>query len=101
MIRLSFAVLLIGALFLVFYVYVDASEPYVKQTKKDCLECHIDTYYPNKDFFRAETATKWHYHWWAFSLFLLVFCGGVLGKVYIWSMGHGKILPTGEMEQKR
>ncbi len=101
MIRFSFAVFLIGALFLVFYAQVDASESYVKQTKKDCLECHIDKYYPNKDFFRAETATKWHYHWWAFSLFLLVFCGGVLGKVYIWSMGHGKILPTGEMERKR
>jgi nitrate reductase gamma subunit len=78
-----------------------ASEPYVKQTKKDCRECHVDKYYPGKDFFKAETQTKWHYHWWAFSLFLFVFCAGVLGKVYVWSMGRGKVLPGEEIEQKR
>ncbi|MGZ3570024.1 MAG: hypothetical protein ACXU9W_14685, partial [Thermodesulfobacteriota bacterium] len=99
--RLSLAILLVVALFVIFYAQANASEPYVKQTKKDCVECHVDKYYPNKDFFRAETATKWHYHWWAFSLFLLVFSGGVLGKVYVWSMGHGKILPREEIDQKR
>lgn len=78
-----------------------ASEPYVKQTKKDCIECHVDKYYPGKDFFRAETKTKWHYHWWAFSVFLFVFCVGILGKVYIWSMGRGKVLPREEIEQKK
>jgi nitrate reductase gamma subunit len=78
-----------------------ASEPYVKQTKKDCMECHVDQYYPGKDFFRAETQTKWQYHWWAFTLFLFVFCAGVLGKVYVWRLGHGKVLPREEMEQKR
>ena len=99
--RLLLAVLLVGALFLMFHAQANASEPYVKQTKKDCTECHVDKYYPNKDFFQAETATKWHYHWWAFSLFLFVFCAGVLGKVYVWSMGHGKVLPREEIEQKR
>ena len=99
--KLSLAILLVGALFVIFHAQANASEPYVKQTKKDCVECHVDKYYPNKDFFRAETATKWHYHWWAFSLFLLVFSGGVLGKVYVWSMGHGKILPREEIDQKR
>jgi nitrate reductase gamma subunit len=78
-----------------------ASEPYVKQTKKDCTECHVDQYYPGHDFFKAETKTKWHYHWWAFSLFLFVFFSGILGKVYLWSMGRGKILPREEIEQKR
>jgi hypothetical protein len=73
----------------------------VKQTKKDCIECHVDKYYPGKDFFRAETQTKWHYHWWAFSLFLFVFCAGVLGKVYVWSMGHGKIFSGEETEQRK
>lgn len=100
-IGLSLVVLLVGALFLLFHANADASEPYVKLTKKDCVECHVDKYYPNKDFFRSETATKWHYHWWVFSLFLLVFCGGVLGKVYVWSMGHGKILPREETDRKR
>ena len=100
-IRLSLAVLLAGGLFLMIRAQADASEPYVKQTKKDCVECHVDKYYPNKDFFRAETQTKWHYHWWAFSLFLLVFCGGVLGKVYVWNMGHGKVFPREEIDQKR
>ncbi len=98
---MSLVILLVGALFLMFYARADASEPYVKLTKKDCVECHVDKYYPNKDFFRSETATKWHYHWWVFSLFLLVFCGGVLGKIYVWSMGHGRILSTEEMERKR
>ncbi len=100
-IRFLFAVLLLGGFFLTFHAQVFASEPYVKQTKKDCVECHVDKYYPGKDFFRAETQTKWHYHWWAFSLFLFVFCAGILGKVYIWSMGHGKVLSTKEMEQTR
>ncbi len=100
-IRLSLAVLLAGGLFLMFNVQAFASEPYVKQTKKDCRECHVDKYYPGKDFFKAETKTKWHYHWWAFSLFLFVFCAGVLGKVYVWSMGRGKVLPREEIEQKR
>jgi nitrate reductase gamma subunit len=100
-IRLSLAVLLAGSLFLMFNVQAFASEPYVKQTKKDCRECHVDKYYPGKDFFKAETKTKWHYHWWAFSLFLFVFCAGVLGKVYVWSMGRGKVLPREEIEQKR
>jgi len=86
---------------LMFHAQAFASEPYVKQTKKDCVECHVDKYYPGKDFFKAETKTKWHYHWWAFSLFLFVFCAGVLGKVYLWSMGHGKVLPLKEIEQKR
>jgi len=100
-IRLSLAVLLLGGLFLVFHAHAYASEPYVKQTKKDCVECHVDKHYPGKDFFKAETQTKWRYHWWAFSLFLFVFFAGVLGKVYVWRMGHGKILPTEEIEQKR
>jgi hypothetical protein len=78
-----------------------ASEPYVKQTKKDCIECHVDKYYPGKDFFKAETKTKWHYHWWAFSIFLFVFSAGILGKVYVWSMGHGKVLPGEEIEKKK
>jgi len=100
-IRLSLAVLLVGGLFLMLNAQAFASEPYVKQTKKDCMECHVDKYYPGKDFFRAETKTKWHYHWWAFSLFLFVFSAGVLGKVYVWSMGHGKVLPREEIERKR
>lgn len=78
-----------------------ASEPYVKQTKKDCMECHVDKYYPGKDFFKAETKTKWHYHWWAFSIFLFVFSAGILGKVYVWSMGRGKVLPGEEIEKKK
>ena len=100
-IRLSLAVLLVGGLLLMIRAQAFASEPYVKQTKKDCMECHVDKYYPGKDFFQAETQTKWHYHWWAFSLFLFVFCAGVLGKVYVWSMGHGKVLAREEMEQRR
>jgi nitrate reductase gamma subunit len=99
-IRLSLAVFLVGGLFLMIHAQAFASEPYVKQTKKDCMECHVDKYYPGKDFFRAETQTKWHYHWWAFSLFLFVFCAGVLGKVYVWSMGHGKIFSGEEIEQR-
>ena len=99
--RLSLAVLLVVALFVIFHAQANASEPYVKQTKKDCVECHVDKYYPNKDFFRAETATKWHYHWWAFSLFLFVFCAGVLGKAYVWSIGRGKVISREEIEQKR
>jgi nitrate reductase gamma subunit len=100
-IGLSLAVFLLGGLFLMFHAQAFASEPYVKQTKKDCMECHVDQYYPGKDFFKAETQTKWHYHWWAFSLFLFVFCAGVLGKVYVWSMGHGKVLSREEIERKR
>jgi nitrate reductase gamma subunit len=100
-IRLSLAVLLVGGLFLMLNAQAFASEPYVKQTKKDCMECHVDKYYPGKDFFKAETKTKWHYHWWAFSIFLFVFSAGVLGKVYVWSMGHGKVLPREKIEQKR
>lgn len=100
-IRFSLAVVLVGGLFLTLSSRGFASEPYVKQTKKDCLECHVDKYYPGKDFFRAESKTKWHYHWWAFSLFLFVFCAGVLGKAYIWSMGRGKVLPGDKIEQKK
>jgi len=100
-IGLSLAFLLLGGVFLMFHSQAFASEPYVKQTKKDCMECHVDKYYPGKDFFRAETQTKWQYHWWAFSLFLFVFCAGVLGKVYVWSMGRGRVLPKEEIEQKR
>jgi len=100
-IRLSLAFLLVGGLFLMIHAQAFASEPYVKQTKKDCMECHVDKYYPGKDFFRAETQTKWHYHWWAFSLFLFVFSAGILGKVYLWSMGRGRVLPREETEQKR
>ena len=100
-IKLSLAFLLVGGLFLMLHSQAFASEPYVKQTKKDCLECHVDKYYPGKDFFRAETQTKWHYHWWAFSLFLFVFSAGILGKVYLWSMGRGRVFPRGEIEQKR
>ena len=100
-VRLSLAVFLVGGLFLMIHSQSIASEPYVKQTKKDCIECHVDRYYPGKDFFQAETQTKWRYHWWAFSLFLFVFCAGLLGKVYIWSMGHGKVLPREEIERKR
>jgi nitrate reductase gamma subunit len=100
-VRLSLAVFLVGGLFLTIGAQAFASEPYVKQTKKDCIECHVDRYYPGKDFFQAETQTKWRYHWWAFSLFLFVFCAGVLGKVYVWSMGHGKVLPREGIEQKR
>ena len=100
-IRLSLAVLLAGGLFLMLNAQAFASEPYVKQTKKDCMECHVDKYYPGKDFFKAETKTKWHYHWWAFSIFLFVFSAGILGKVYVWSMGHGKVLPREEIGVKR
>ncbi len=100
-IRLSLAFLLAGGLFLMISAQAFASEPYVKQTKKDCTECHVDQYYPGKDFFRAETQTKWQYHWWAFSLFLFVFCAGVLGKVYVWSMGHGRVFSGEEVERKR
>ena len=100
-IRLSLVVLLAGGLLLMFNSQAFASEPYVKQTKKDCVECHLDKYYPSKDFFRAETKTKWHYHWWAFSLFLFIFCAGILGKVFVWSLGRGKVLPIHEIEQKR
>jgi len=99
--RLSLAFFLAGGFFLMLHAQAFASEPYVKQTKKDCVECHVDKYYPGKDFFRAETQTKWHYHWWAFSLFLFVFCGGILGKVYIWSRGRGKVFSTKEMGQTR
>ena len=100
-IRLLLAVLLVGGLFLTIHAQGFASEPYVKQTKKDCIECHVDKYYPSKDFFKAEAKTKWQYHWWVFSLFLFVFSAGILGKVYIWSMGHGKVFPREEIEQKR
>jgi nitrate reductase gamma subunit len=100
-IKLLWAVLFMGSLFLMAHSYAFASEPYVKQTKKDCVECHIDKYYPGQDFFRAETKTKWHYHWWAFSLFLFVFCAGVLGRVYVWSLGHGKVFPREKIEQKK
>ena len=100
-VRLSLAVFLVAGLFLMIHTQAFASEPYVKQTKKDCIECHVDQYYPGKDFFQAETQTKWRYHWWAFSLFLFVFCAGVLGKVYVWSMGHGKVIPREEIDQKR
>jgi len=100
-IKLLWAVLFMGSLFLMVHSYAFASEPYVKQTKKDCVECHIDKYYPGQDFFRAETKTKWHYHWWAFSLFLFVFCAGVLGRVYVWSMGHGKVFPREKIELKK
>jgi hypothetical protein len=50
-IRLSLAVFLVGGLFLMIHAQAFASEPYVKQTKKDCMECHVDKYYPGKDFF--------------------------------------------------
>ena len=93
--------ILLGGLFLMFHAQTYAGEPYVKQTKKDCVECHIDKYYPGKDFFKAEAQTKWRYHWWVFTIFLFVFCGGMLGRVYLWSMGRGKVLSLKEVEQRR
>ena len=100
-IGLSLAILLLGGLLLMVHAQAFASEPYVQQTKKDCIECHVDKYYPGKDFFRAETQTKWRYHWWVFSIFLFIFFGGILGKVYIWSRGRGKVLPIEAMEQRK
>lgn len=82
--------LILGFFFL--YTKAIATEPYVIQTKKDCTECHTDRYYPGKDFFQSETKMKWRYHWWAFSLSLLIFLGGIFGRIYLWSIGHGKVL---------
>ena len=72
-----------------------ASEPYVKQAKKDCVECHVAKYYPSGDFFKAETVTKWRYHWWIFSIGFFAFTCGVMAKLYVWSMGRGRVFSKG------
>lgn len=97
-IRLIVAILLILGLILILNSKATATEPYVEKTNKNCTECHRDKYYPANDFFKAETKTKWHYNWWLFSLFFFVFCAGILGKVYIWNLGHGPILHRERIE---
>jgi nitrate reductase gamma subunit len=77
-----------------------AIEPYVEKTKKDCMECHIDKYYPAGDFFKAETETKWHYQWWIFSIGFFIFSCGVMAKLYMWNIGRGKIFSE-KIEWKR
>ena len=50
-----------------------AKEKYVEIANKNCVECHIDQYYVENDFFMAETFSKWYYQMWALSLTAFIF----------------------------
>lgn len=90
-IKVSVLVTLVIGLMVFFSSRASGSEPYVGQTKKDCMECHIDRFYPTGDFFRAETQTKWHLHWLLFSLSFFVFACGIMAKLYVGSLGFGRV----------
>jgi len=78
----------------------EATEPFVDKTKKNCVECHINKYYPGGDFFKTETQTKWHIHWWIFSISFFIFACGIMARLHMWSLGRGKLFVE-KIEWKR
>ncbi len=92
-------------IFLIGFVFLlgskaSATEQYVAKTQKDCVQCHVNKLYPAGDFFRAETQTKWRFLWWTFSLSLFVFVCGIMAKLYVGSLGQGKVFGE-KIERKR
>ncbi|UCD84656.1 MAG: respiratory nitrate reductase subunit gamma [Deltaproteobacteria bacterium] len=60
---------------------------YVKETKKSCINCHINTEYPGRSFFEAEDQYKWTFFWLCLSVTALFFTYGIYSRVYIWRKG--------------
>lgn len=100
LVRLSAIIAFMICLILFLHSKTPASEPYVEKTKKDCMQCHTDKYYPAGDFFKAETVTKWNYHWWIFSICFFAFSCGIMAKLYVWNIGKEKIF-SNKIEWKR
>jgi len=68
-------------------VYHRKGEELVRRTGKECRDCHVPAYYPQKDFFGWEARKKWLAHWGLFSVALFFTFVGLYSTVSIWSLG--------------
>ncbi len=80
---------LLVAVFLVFLFVLPAQArvDYVKETKKSCINCHMNTQYPGKSFYEAENQYKWTFFWLGLSVTALFFSYGIFSRVFIWRKG--------------
>ncbi len=85
---LAISILMLGSI-IVSISGAFANEKYVEIAKKNCVECHIDQYYVENDFFMAETFSKWYYEMWALSVAAFIFLSGLTWRLYIWNSGKG------------
>jgi nitrate reductase gamma subunit len=69
-----------------------ASETFVRRSGKSCAACHIDSNYPQGDFFGAEAITRPRLFWICATLSLMIFAGGLLRNISIWRLGEGPSL---------
>ncbi len=76
-------VFLVGLFVLPAWARVD----YVKETKKSCINCHINTEYPGKSFYEAEDQYKWTFFWCCLAATAVFFFYGIFSRVFIWRKG--------------
>lgn len=86
-IRVFYSVLLTVSLVFLFVLPAQAQVDYVKETKKNCINCHINTKYPGKSFYEAEDQYKWTFFWLGLSVTALFFSYGIFSRVFIWRKG--------------
>lgn len=86
-IRVFYSVLLTVFLLFLFVLPAQAQVDYVKETKKNCINCHINTQYPGKSFYEAEDQYKWTFFWLSLSVTALFFSYGIFSRVFIWRKG--------------
>ncbi len=70
--------------------YHHKGDDLVRKTGKECRECHVSRWYPQKDPLGWETRGKWRLHWTLFSLAAFVMLVGLYSAVSIWTMGRGR-----------
>ncbi len=63
-------------------------EDLMRNTGKECRDCHTGRLYPQGDFFGWEASKKWRLHWALFSLSAFVGLSGVFASLSIWSLGR-------------
>ncbi len=93
--RALYSVLLTVFLVVLFAHSAWAQVDYVKETKKSCINCHINTMYPGKSFYEAEDQYKWTFFWLCLSATAVFFFYGIFSRVFIWRKGK-----RGEPEEK-
>lgn len=62
-------------------------EDLVRNTGKECRDCHTARLYPQGDFFGWEASKKWRLHWALFSLSAFVGLSGLYASFSIWRLG--------------
>jgi len=77
---------------LLFTLDASAREDYSAIIEQDCDACHLDRYYPGRDFFEAEDNYKWKIFWAMTVIAVVIFLIGMVNTTMLWKLGKSPSL---------